>query len=155
MSNKLVYIVQLDETRYVGVDPQGMVHIGWNRVTVYLEGHELRTLAQTLQDSFVEELEWMIEAEKELTEEFDWEAEEYAALLEEWEEDEEFDHLDDLDGEEFQDSVQVWLGDVALLLTMDDFELFMDMIMEAYGLLTHQSRPPKAEQHASFFFSLN
>jgi hypothetical protein len=155
VSNNLVYIVQVDEARYVGVDPQGMIHVGWNRVTVHLEGHELRTLAQTLQDSFMEEMEWMLEAERSLAEELDLDLEEYASLSE-WED--EYDHLDEfdeMDDDEMGDSVQVWLGDVALLLTLDDFEVFMEMILEAFGLLTHQSRPPKAEQNANFFFSLN
>ena len=153
MSNNLVYIVQVDEARYVGVDPQGMIHIGWNRVTVHLEGHELRTLAQTLQDSFVEEMEWMLEAEKSLAEELD--LEEYASMSE-WEDDSDYlDELEEMGDDDMEDSVQVWLGDVALLLTFDDFEVFMEMVLEAYGLLTHQSRPPKAEQNANFFFSLN
>jgi hypothetical protein len=153
VSNNLVYIVQVDEARYVGVDPQGMIHIGWNRVTVHLEGHELRTLAQTLQDSFVEEMEWMLEAEKSLAEELD--LEEYASMSE-WEDDSDYlDELEEMGDDDMEDSVQVWLGDVALLLTFDDFEVFMEMVLEAYGLLTHQSRPPKAEQNANFFFSLN
>lgn len=150
VSNNLVYIVQVDEARYVGVNPTGQIHIGWNRVTVHLEHHELRTLAQMLQESFSEEMLWAMEAEVAQAEELA--AEEYGTV-DEWDE---FDDLEEFeDGEEIDDSVQVWLGDVALLMNMEDFELFMEMIFSAYELLEHGSKPPEKGHGTDLFFSLN
>ncbi len=105
------YLVKVDEFRHISVSEDGIVHLAWDRVTVHLEEEEIHLLAQTLQEETPEELPPV--GDPGLMAD--------AGPQAEW------------DG--FEETVQLWLGDIALMLNMYDFQIFMDMVLEAALML--------------------
>jgi hypothetical protein len=94
------------------VSDEEIVHLAWDRVTVHLEIEEIHLLAQTLQEETPEE---------------------HISSMSEQDFSSENGHQAEWDG--FEETVQLWLGDIALMLNIYDFQIFMDMVLEASLML--------------------
>lgn len=136
MNQSNSYLVKVDNYRHVSVADNGTVYLAWDRVTVQLDAEEVHLLAQTLQEETPEEMPPVMP---------------------------EAGHSPDFDG--FEESVQLWLGDIALMLTMPDFEVFMQMVLEAAIVLELEefeveyiTAPPVVDilgENGEILFSLN
>lgn len=112
MNHNNSYLVKVDEFRHVSVSEEGIVYLTWDRITVQLEEEEIHLLAHTLQEETPEEqLPPMPDQ----------------GLM--------LDQGQPGDWEGFEETVQLWLGDIALMLNMYDFQIFMDMVLEAALML--------------------
>lgn len=104
MNKDNVCLVKIDEFRHVSVSSYGSILMSWDRVTLDLDKAEMLLLAETLQDE--------VPFENELSSPPRF-----------------------LDGDEYEyeEGIQLWLGDVAFMLNAIDFEIFTDMVLLAAG----------------------